>query len=121
RTSLSLSEKLEPLVPAGKIASLKAGEVVGILAGDTLPEFTGKFETSAINCRIDLDMEAIRLEEAGYRPLPVYYDFNGRKAEILTENFNRINQEVRSVVDRFRPKNTGGPTPKAKGSVRYFA
>lgn len=121
RTSLSLSEKLEALVPAGKIASLKAGEVVGILAGDTLPEFTGKFETSAINCRIDLDMEAIRREEAGYRPLPTYYDFNGRKTEVLTENFLRINREVKSVVDRFRPRNTGAPVPTTKGSVRYSA
>ncbi|RZJ61458.1 MAG: type IV secretory system conjugative DNA transfer family protein, partial [Flavobacterium sp.] len=47
KLSLSINEKLEPLIPAGKIASLKAGELVGMLAGDAVESYTGKFETSA--------------------------------------------------------------------------
>ncbi|MHB1179149.1 MAG: TraM recognition domain-containing protein, partial [Daejeonella sp.] len=75
KTSVSLNEKLEPLIPAGKIASLKAGEMVGILAADAVEKFTGQYETSAVNCRINLDLKAIKKEEQAYRELPVYYDF----------------------------------------------
>lgn len=100
KTSLSLSEKLEPLIPAGKIASLKAGELVGMLASDAVEEYTGKFETSAINCRVNLDMEAIANEEKSYPAMPIYYDFGGRKEETLRKNFMRINNEVLMIVKK---------------------
>lgn len=118
KTSLSLSEKLEPLIPAGKIASLKAGEMVGLLANDAVEEYTGKFETTAVNCRIDLDLEAIRKEEEAYSELPTFYDFGGRKDEILLQNFFRISDEVRDVVALFKPAAPPRPTPQAKGFMR---
>src|ERR1700744_6497007 len=34
KTSTSLQEKLEPLIPAGKMASLNTGELVGLIAAD---------------------------------------------------------------------------------------
>ncbi|MCT1525826.1 type IV secretory system conjugative DNA transfer family protein [Sphingobacterium lactis] len=104
KTSLSLSERLEPLIPAGKIASLGTGEIVGILAQDAREEFTGKFETSAVNCKVNLDVQAIQKEETEYRELPLYYDFKGKKDEILRQNFDRINREVMDIVSRFKPK-----------------
>jgi hypothetical protein len=115
KTSLSLSEKIEPLIPAGKIASLKAGELVGILACDAVAEFTGHFETSAINCRVNLDMEAISKEESSYPYMPVFYDFKGRKEEVLRENFKRINDQVNTLVSAFMAMDAPGhaPTPKA--------
>lgn len=97
KTSISLSEKLEPLIPAGKIAALKAGELVGILAADVVEEYTGKFETSAINCRVNLDMKAIPREENAYPEMPVYYDFGVNKDKILKENFKRINDDVKQL------------------------
>jgi len=113
KTSLSLNEKLEPLIPAGKIASLKAGEIVGIVARDTMETYTGKYETTAVNCRVNLDMEAIKKEDASYRELPTYYDFGGRKEEILLDNFFRINREVEEIVEQFIPvqDNMQFPTP----------
>ncbi|MFD1771365.1 type IV secretion system DNA-binding domain-containing protein [Sphingobacterium suaedae] len=101
KTSLSLSEKLEPLVPAGKIASLRAGEMVGILAADAAGQFNGKYNPPVVNCRISLNMQAIKTEEEGYRELPIYYDFGGNKEKILFDNFNRIKSEVQHVVKRF--------------------
>ena len=83
--------------------------------------FTGKFETSAINCKVNLNAGTLAAEEKGYRDLPVYYDFAGRKDEILRENFMRINSEVDGIVASFRkpipqvevlPK--GSMTPKKK-------
>lgn len=118
KTSLSINERLEPLIPAGKIASLKAGEMVGILASDAVDKYTGKFETSAVNCRIDLDLKAIREEEEAYLELPVFYDFGDRKDEILLQNFNRINAEVQAIVRTFKPPAPPRPQPKGKGSMR---
>jgi len=107
KTSLSLSEKLEPLIPAGKIAALKAGELVGLVAGDTTVTYNGKFETSAVHCKVNLDLKAIALEEQRYRPLPVFYNFKGQKEQILHRNFQRINEEVKDIIAPFAsPKAT---------------
>jgi hypothetical protein len=103
KTSTSLSEKLEPLIPAGKIASLNSGEMVGMIAADANEKFTGQFETSAINCRINLDMNEISSEEKSYRPLPAYYDFDGKTDEKLRQNFNRISREIQEMVLGFGP------------------
>lgn len=103
KTSLSISERLEPLIPAGKIAALKSGEMVGMLASDAVEKYTGKYETSAINCRINLDMKAIKAEEEAYKELPVFYDFGGRQEDVLLQNFYRINSEVLEIVSQGRP------------------
>jgi hypothetical protein len=115
KTSTSLQEKLEPLIPAGKMASLNTGEMVGLIAADVQETYTGRFETSAINCKVNLSKKELQAEEAGYRELPVYYDFAGRKEEILRENFLRINSEVETVVAAFRkPIPQVQVLPKAK-------
>ena len=117
KTSTSLQEKLEPLIPAGKMASLNTGEMVGLIAADVQEVYTGKFETSAVNCKVNLPAAELAAEEKGYRDLPVYYDFAGRKDEILRENFKRINSEVDAVVESFRK-----PIPQVqvlpKGSMK---
>lgn len=119
KVSLSLSEKLEPLIPAGKIAALKAGEMVGLLACDTIEEYTGNFEPSAVHCRVNLDLDAIKKEEAAYRDLPLYYDFKGCRDEILLQNFNRITLEVQELVKQFKPAARPPQVPPAmKGSMR---
>lgn len=110
KTSTSLNEKLEVLIPAGKIASLNAGEMVGVIAADAQEKFTGQFETSAINCRINLDMADIAAEEKNYRPLPAYYDFGGHRDEILRQNFNRIGQEIEDMVALFKPPPQNAPS-----------
>jgi hypothetical protein len=114
KTSNSLNEKLEVLIPAGKIASLNAGEMVGVIAADAREKFTGQFETSAVNCRVNLDMAEIAGEERNYRQLPVYYDFGGRRDEKLRQNFNRISQEIEELVLLFKPQPATTPKPKTK-------
>jgi hypothetical protein len=100
KTSTSLNEKLELLIPAGKISSLGAGEMVGVIATET-KEFTGQFETSAINCRITLSEKDLKQEEDNYQPLPDFYDFKGKKDEILRQNFERINKDIEEMVTSF--------------------
>jgi len=105
KTSTSLNEKLEALIPAGKMASLNAA--------DLQENYTGKFDTSAVHCRVNLDSKAIKVEEAGYKDLPVYYDFGGKKDEILRQNFSRITTEVEDIVKIFRkPADPSGVQPK---------
>lgn len=112
KTSTSLNERLEPLIPAGKIASLNTGEMVGLIAADVQEDFTGNFETSAVNCRINLDMQVIRAEESAYRDLPVYYDFGGNREAILRQNFMKINKEVEEVVKQFYTPPPPSETPE---------
>jgi hypothetical protein len=116
KTSTSLQEKLEPLIPAGKMASLNTGEIVGLIAADVQETYTGRFETSAINCKVNLDKKELQAEEAAYRDLPVYYNFGGKKEEILRQNFMRINKEVESVVANFKKKTGTTLIPKASMS-----
>jgi type IV secretory pathway TraG/TraD family ATPase VirD4 len=118
KTSLSLNEKLEPLIPVGKIASLKAGEMVGLLASDAVEKFTGKYETSAINCRINLDMDAIKAEEKAYQELPLFYDFKDKKDEILRNNYLRITNEVQAMTMAFRKIPPQQPAGGAKGTMK---
>lgn len=108
KTSTSLNEKLEALIPAGKIASLNAGEIVGMIAAEAKEKYTGKFDTSAINCRVDLDLKAIAQEERSYKPLPSFYDFKGKADERLRQNFNKIGLEIEGLVMSFKPQAPSG-------------
>ena len=113
KTSTSLQEKLESLIPAGKMAALNTGEMVGLIAADVQENYTGAYDTSAVNCKINLDKEAIKNEEAGYRDLPVYYNFQDKKEEILRHNFSDINKEVEEVVKLFRKTEPSTPETTA--------
>jgi hypothetical protein len=101
KTSTSLNERMEVLIPAGKIASLNTGEMVGLIAADPKPHYDGNYQTSAVNCRINLDMKAIKAEEAAYQELPMFYDFGDQKEQILMNNFLKINADVEQMVKEF--------------------
>lgn len=106
KTSVSLNEKLDSLIPAGKIASLQTSEMVGMIARDvdtTKKKNKGKMDyiPSAIHCRINLDMEEIEKEESGYPEMPTYYDFKGKMDEKLFANYKKINDEIEAVVQIF--------------------
>nr|WP_181718666.1 type IV secretion system DNA-binding domain-containing protein [Pedobacter sp.]QJS06252.1 mobilization protein, TraD [Pedobacter sp.] len=98
KTSVSLNEKYEPLIPAGKIAALGTGEIVGLIATDVGGDYTGKFITSNIHCKVNLNINDLKREEQNYRELPTYYDFKGKKAQTLNNNFMKIRQEVDDII-----------------------
>src|SRR5690606_31976978 len=83
KTSISLNERYEPLIPVGKIAGLQTGELVGLLAFDA-EKFDGKYKTANFHCRVNLNMEAIQREGYNYKTLPRFYDFKNKKEEVLT-------------------------------------
>jgi len=107
QTTISTQEKMDNLIPAGKIASLKTGEMVGIIAqnereDDEIIDYT----TSAINGKISLNKAELKTEAANYYDLPTYATFidkDGvdRKNEVLLTNFRRINKEVDLIMKDF--------------------
>jgi hypothetical protein len=102
KTSISLHEKYEPLIPAGKIASLNTGHLVGLIAEDVGTEFTGKYATSNVHCKVNLNMDDIKREEENYRTLPTFYDFKGKKEKILTDNYIKIRKEVDNIIHYYQ-------------------
>jgi len=100
--NMTISEKMDVMIPAGKIAGQRTGEMVGmVVQGED--NATEEFKTSAISGKINLDMKAIKHEEANYVKMPTYYSFkdsagNDRKNEILMTNFRRINKEVEIMI-----------------------
>ena len=100
KTSVSFNEKLDALIPAGKIASLNTSEMVGILAKDVAKEeYTGEYIPSAVHCKVNLNLDAIQKEERSYVELPTYYQFNGKQEEILFSNFKKIHNQVKEFVE----------------------
>ena len=102
-TTTSINEKMDFMIPAGKIAALRTGEMVGMIAQGEEND-TDEYKTSAINGKINLDMKSIKQEEQNYVPMPVYYSFidkagNNRKEEVLMTNFRKINIEIELIVN----------------------
>lgn len=100
KTSISLNEKYDPLIPAGKIAGMQTGELVGLLAVDA-GKFNGTYKSANIHCRVNLDPREIKSEEKNYRPIPKCYAFKGKKEQVLTRNFMRIREEVENIIDYY--------------------
>src|SRR5690606_4118323 len=101
-TTTSINEKLDFMIPAGKIAALKTGDMAGIIAQGE--EITEEYKTSAVNGKINLNMSDIKKEEDNYVKMPSYYSFidktgYNRKDDVLMTNFRKINKEVELIVN----------------------
>lgn len=111
KVSTTISEKMDYLVPAAKIADM----ATGWLAGQAVRDFTAtdermldkfdieqseEFKTTKYFCKTHFDMKKIKREEEHYVPLPKIYEFkNDREKEImLNRNFKRVNQEVEDMI-----------------------
>ena len=104
-TTTSINEKMDFMIPAGKIAALKTGEMVGMIAQGEEND-TEEYKTSAISGKINLDMKAIKQEEKNYVKMPEYYSFVDkrgidRKNDVLMTNFRKIIKEVELIVNEF--------------------
>lgn len=104
KTNISMNEKTDFLVPAAKIANLRAGEMVGIISQDAGDKYDGQFQTSAFNCKINLDDEQIKEESKKYKELPNFYNFGSaeKREAILFQNYKKINEEVANIVTNIK-------------------
>ena len=111
KVSTSISEKMDNLVPAAKIADMATGWLAGQVARDFTPtersSFSGinleespEFRTTKYFCKTDFDMGKIRREESRYVELPKIYAFKSpRDKEImLNRNFKKVNDEIESMI-----------------------
>ncbi len=112
KTSISLNEKMDNLVPAAKIADMATGWLCGQVARDFTPtdekslknfdiSNSPEFKISKFFCKTHFDANKIKNEEKHYQDLPKIYKFASEteKEIVLTKNFNRINQEVQSIIE----------------------
>ena len=111
KVSTTISEKMDYLVPAAKIADMATGWLAGQAARDFTAtdermldrfdiEQSEEFKTTKYFCKTHFDMKKIKDEEEHYVSLPKIYEFkNDREKEILlNRNFKRVNQEVENMV-----------------------
>lgn len=112
KVSTTISEKMDYLVPAAKIADMATGWLAGQAARDFTAtddkmldsfdiEQSEEFKTTKYFCKTHFDMKKIKKEEDHYVTLPKIYEFkNDREKEImLNRNFKRVNQEVEDMVN----------------------
>lgn len=111
KVSTTISEKMDYLLPAAKIADMATGWLAGQAARDFTAtddsmlnhfdiEQSEEFKTTKYFCKTHFDMKKIKDEEDHYVPLPKIYEFkNDREKEImLNRNFKRVNEEVDKMV-----------------------
>lgn len=109
--STSLSEKMDYLVPASKIADMATGWLAGQSARDFTPtanshfsavdiEQATDFKTTKYFCKTDFDIQRIKKEESCYVNLPKICIFeNQTQKEVeLNRNFKRINDEITALI-----------------------
>ena len=110
KISTSISEKMDYLVPAAKIADMATGWLAGQAARDftatddkMLSHFdiaeSEEFKTTKYFYKTHFDMARIK-EESSYVDLPKIYSFQNEceKEIMLNRNFKRVNQEAEDVV-----------------------
>ena len=111
KVSTTISEKMDYLVPAAKIADMATGWLAGQAARDFTAtdermlnhfdiEQSEEFKTTKFFCKTDFDMREIKKEEAGYVPLPKFYTFPSReeRERILYKNFVQVGQDVKEMI-----------------------
>lgn len=111
KISTTVSEKVDYLVPAAKIADMATGWLAGQAARDFSPtdarmmskfdiEQSEEFKTTKYFCKTHFDMKNIAEEEAHYVDIPKLYDFGDsrKKESLLLRNFKKVNREVEDLV-----------------------
>ena len=111
KVSTSISEKMDNLVPAAKIADMATGWLAGQAARDFTPterssfssinlEESPEFKTTKYFCKTNFDMGKIRREESRYVELPKIYAFKSQRDKeiMLNRNFARVNREIDEMI-----------------------
>lgn len=109
-TSITLSEKLESVIPKGKISQLKTGEIVGIYAKNVEDDINYKKHDkkkdipSMVNCRINLDMQDLERESKNFRDIPKSREFQGsiKLDEFLILNMQKIREDIKNMHEKIK-------------------
>lgn len=107
-TSFNKSRQLDYAIPQSTIASLSAGEVVGMVADNPDQRIPQKM----FHAQVKHDFKALKREETGYQPLPK----SKVDDEAIRENFLRIKREVKAIVEDEMDRIIN--TPEISGVIR---
>lgn len=115
--STQISEKMDNLIPASKIADMATGWLAGQAARDFTPtdaaamtgfdiENSDEFKTTKYFCKTNFDMKRIQEEESKYMDIPPVYDFGTDKdLEItLSKCFNDVDKDIENLISQLNPK-----------------
>ncbi len=109
-TTVSLNEQMDYLITPSKISSQRTGEVVAKLARGLNPDKEEFDITNTYNCRIDLDIDAIKKEETAYIGCPTYYTFKNEatKQTDLRKHKASIKNDIQDILEEIKAsqKNT---------------
>lgn len=104
KTTISINENMDFVIPSSKIANLLTGELVAQVAmdfteGDDFPRYI-------YHCRTKLDMKKIKEEEAQYVEIPKVYKFGSveEREAFLTHNQNKIIQDIDLLIMEEAPE-----------------
>nr|MBQ4455800.1 type IV secretory system conjugative DNA transfer family protein [Clostridia bacterium] len=117
KISTSISEKMDHLIPASKIADMATGWLAGQAARDFTAtdeaslnginlEESEEFKTTKYFCKTNFNMAKIKEEESYYVDLPKKYVFENEKEKevMLMRNFKRVNDEVDAMINELLGK-----------------
>lgn len=101
KTTVSINEQMDYIIPASKIAGLQAGSLVGQVSLDFGQE--DNFPTTLYNCKTNLDLNKIKKEESNYTDLPKFYTFGTteEREQKLHANYKKIKAEVTEVINEY--------------------
>ena len=115
KVSTSISEKMDYLVTASKIADMATGWLAGQAARDFTPtersSFSGidiedspEFKTTKYFCKTDFDMGKIKREESRYVELPKIYAFKRQREKdiMLNRNFFQVNKDIDDIIKQLK-------------------
>lgn len=115
--STQISEKMDFLIPASKIADMATGWLAGQAARDFTPTETSsmsnfdiensqEFKTSKYFCKTNFDMSRIKEEEGKYQDIPPIYDFGtDREMEVtLSKCFQGVDNDIEKLIEELNPK-----------------
>lgn len=108
-TSITFSEKLDSVIPKGKISKLQTGEIVGIFAKDIEDNPTRSNDRRneippMVNCKINLDMQDIKKEEENYKTIPNCRAFSKDFSNYLIANMEAIRNDIQIIHQAVKPE-----------------
>lgn len=117
RVSKQLSERMDALLPAAKIADMATGWLAGQAARDFSKTSSDAFSSVSLDededfkttkyfCKTNFNMAEIAAEEKAYVDLPKIYQFkdDDEKEVVLNRNFKRINDDIEKLIGQLMPE-----------------
>ncbi len=103
KTTISINENMDFVIPGSKIANLPTGSLVAQLAMDFTPD--EDFPRCMYNCRTKMDLKMIKEEEANFVKIPKYYSFGSieEREAFLAENYSKIVQDIDTLIQDVAP------------------